>query len=89
MLGFSSVYCNCFEILESFDSSTIIVLINALYFKGQWSQAFNPSDTSKALFYVNPSKNVTVDMMKNINHYPYVDLTQTLDAKCAALPYKV
>ena len=68
---------------------TRLVLVNAIYFKGLWANKFDPEFTRKAQFYVSPSENVTVDMMKSESDYPYVDLTEELDAKAVALPYKV
>ena len=74
---------------DSFDSLTRLVLVNAIYFRGVWANKFKPEYTRKAQFYVSPRENVTVDMMKSRSDYPYVDLTEELDAQTVALPYKV
>lgn len=74
---------------DSFDSLTRLVLVNAIYFKGLWANKFDPDNTRKAQFYVSPTENVTVDMMKTESDFPFVDLTDELDAKAVALPYKV
>jgi serpin B len=73
---------------DDFDALTRLVLVNAIYFKGQWDNKFDPEFTRQEQFYVSPTKNVTVDMMKKESDYPYVDLTAELDAKAVSLPYK-
>ena len=35
---------------ESFSSSAVMVLVNAVYFKGQWESAFPKSDTMHCPF---------------------------------------
>lgn len=36
----------------SLSSSTILVLVNAVYFKGQWDKKFNPNDTQQGEFWL-------------------------------------
>lgn len=45
------------------DSYTRLVIVDAIYFKGNWAQQFNESDTQNATFYVSQSKTVSVPMM--------------------------
>lgn len=45
------------------DQTTDLVLVNAAYFKGMWENKFNPDLTKQEVFYVNPSKQIMVDMM--------------------------
>lgn len=45
------------------DQSSKLVLVNAAYFKGKWENKFNPKETTPEIFYVNPSKQIMVDMM--------------------------
>lgn len=45
------------------DETTDLVLVNAAYFKGIWEHKFNPDLTKQEIFYVNPSKQIMVDMM--------------------------
>ncbi|MGB8217915.1 MAG: serpin family protein [Candidatus Methanoperedens sp.] len=45
------------------DSSTRLVIADAIYFKGNWAQQFNKSDTQNATFFVSQSRNVSVPMM--------------------------
>ncbi len=53
------------EPLKSVDSQTQLMLMNAIYFKGEWSEKFKKSNTERAIFYaVDGSKN-TVNMMND------------------------
>lgn len=45
------------------DSYTRMVIVDAIYFKGNWAQQFDKNDTQTATFFVLQSKNVSVPMM--------------------------
>ncbi|XP_008065452.1 serpin B11 [Carlito syrichta] len=45
------------------DPSSVMVLVNAIYFKGQWQNKFQEGETVKTPFQLSESKNVTVEMM--------------------------
>uniref|UniRef100_A0A0K8R721 Putative salivary serpin n=1 Tax=Ixodes ricinus TaxID=34613 RepID=A0A0K8R721_IXORI len=47
----------------SIDSDTVLVIVNAIYFKGLWSFQFNPRATSPEEFHVSKDGTKTVDMM--------------------------
>jgi serpin B len=60
--------------LDSFPANTLMVLLNAIYFKGLWKKEFNPKLTRKADFYnYGETTNIAkVDMMyikDNFNYY--------------------
>ena len=38
---------------DSLDSSTALVLVNAVYFKGQWNQKFKEEHTAEEKFWLN------------------------------------
>ena len=38
---------------DSLDSSTVLVLVNAVYFKGQWNQKFKEEHTAEEKFWLN------------------------------------
>ncbi|MBN2878714.1 MAG: serpin family protein [Clostridia bacterium] len=68
---------------EPFDALTRLVLMNAIYFKGQWTNPFNPDLTSEAIFNGLSGQN-TVDMM-----YSDAEVLgwENDDYKAISLPY--
>jgi serpin B len=66
------------------DSLTRLVLVNAIYFKGNWDSPFDSQQTKNAQFWLNSSKNITIPMMRQENHFGYAEnqLLQILE-----LPY--
>ena len=54
---------------ESVDASTKLVLVNAIYFKGDWDVKFDKSRTRKDDFHVTPDHVVQVDMMFSKQDY--------------------
>ena len=62
------------------DSTTRLVLSNAIYFKGTWVKEFTKKDTHDAPFRMSPDKTITVDMMvrddkdAKFNYYENEDL---------------
>ncbi|XP_030751112.1 antichymotrypsin-2-like isoform X4 [Sitophilus oryzae] len=69
------------------DDSTALILLNAIYFKGNWGLKFNKDATEKDKFYVNDNDSIEVDMMSNKGKFNYKE-DQNLDAKVLELPYK-
>ena len=43
---------------DSLDSSTALVLVNAVYFKGQWNQKFKEEHTTEEKFWLNKVSSV-------------------------------
>ncbi|XP_026732687.1 leukocyte elastase inhibitor-like isoform X1 [Trichoplusia ni] len=66
-------------------TSTKVVLLSALYFKGQWEQPFVPEYTMKIPF--NTTKNeVMADLMLNFGHFRY-SFSRKHSLHILALPY--
>ena len=63
----------------------LLVLTNAIYFKGDWATQFDEADTMAADFHVTPTETVEVDMMSLEGDFNYVD---TGEAQVLELPYK-
>ncbi|NXW62176.1 ILEU inhibitor, partial [Eurystomus gularis] len=58
----------------SVDSMTRLVLVNAIYFKGNWAEKFKEADTTDVPFRLNKNERKTVKMMyqKNNFHFGYI-----------------
>ena len=73
--------------LGSIDASTMVVVVNAIYFKGLWESPFDTFETLSAPFDMSTSVSVDVDMMnKYMASYVYADLPD-LDSQILELPY--
>jgi serpin B len=55
------------------DSLTRLVLVNAIYFKGEWATQFDPSLTSDAAFLTAPDKPVQASMMNRKAQFRYAE----------------
>ncbi len=71
----------------SVGSSTVLVLVNAIYFKALWDIPFDPDDTASQPFYVSDSETVDMDMMtlgrREFNYHLYPDW----NCQLVELPY--
>lgn len=72
---------------DSFDATTRLVLVNALYFKGKWKTEFDKKQTKTGDFYVSSSKTVKAAMMKTKGKYSVLE-PKGLEARAINLPYK-
>ncbi|XP_070773981.1 alpha-2-antiplasmin [Enoplosus armatus] len=74
--------------LESIPHDVVLILMNAVYFKGEWQTRFDPQVTSKGVFYLDNQNSVSVDMMKSAQ-YPLRLLDDPeLEAQVASFPFK-
>jgi len=73
----------------SLDSLTKLVLVNALYFKGDWLHKFNPLHTSQQPFYLGSETNKVIVPMMFINENFLMGYIDELDSNVLELPYKV
>ena len=64
-----------------------MVLVNAIYFKGNWASQFDEKRTRKDRFHINLSEEVEVDMMYQKKKFPYTYNPQHL-CSVLELPYK-
>ncbi len=53
------------------DASTLLVLVNAIYFKGDWASQFEPDLTQESPFWVTPKERVPVMMMAQQHRFRY------------------
>ncbi|MBW7992221.1 MAG: hypothetical protein FVQ84_19710 [Planctomycetes bacterium] len=69
---------------ESLDELTLLVLVNAIYFKGNWESPFDVSKTKDVNFYVSSKKSVQIPMMHQTEKFRYAEF-RTL--QIIELPY--
>ncbi|XP_052516278.1 serpin B4-like [Budorcas taxicolor] len=72
---------------DSLDSTTVLVLVNAVYFKGQWNEKFEEESTTEEKFWLNKDTSKPVQMMKQTNSFNFVSL-EDVQAKILEIPYK-
>lgn len=63
------------------------VLVNAIYFKGQWESRFDPERTKSSDFQISPDKSVQVPMMMQMGNFR-ANYFRDLDAQVIELPYQ-
>ena len=75
------------EILDELDPATVMLLLNAVYFRGDWEFPFNPDKTFTGEFGGSSSsaKLKKVEMMTQVNEFNYY-LDRSVEA--VELPYK-
>jgi serine protease inhibitor len=70
---------------EDLNSDTILMLLNAIYFKGSWKNSFNKSATKKADFTLVNGQLKSVEMMNQSGEYEYF---QDDSCQAVAIPYQ-
>ncbi|RZC32493.1 Serpin and/or Ded cyto domain containing protein, partial [Asbolus verrucosus] len=71
---------------DDLDASLRMVLLNAIYFRGQWRYKFEPKNTTIQPFYVNKNETVEVEMMHLSQVLPQ-SYDESLQARVVELPY--
>ena len=59
------------KIVEKIDPLTLLFLINAIYFKGNWQDEFDESMTRPGVFHLANGSEKQVQMMRREGEYPY------------------
>ena len=73
----------------SLSEETKLVLVNAIYFKGDWDVKFHKSRTQKGDFHVSTTKKVQTDMMHSTGDYRVLRRIKELKgADALDMPYK-
>ncbi|XP_077295334.1 antichymotrypsin-2-like [Arctopsyche grandis] len=72
---------------NALNSDTRVVLLNAIYFQGNWRFPFDKSRVQKRKFNKNKIEQIDVDMMFKSDYFPYADLPEW-DANILSLPYR-
>ncbi|MGQ4648765.1 serpin family protein [Lyngbya aestuarii] len=72
------------EIVEEIQPNDILFLINAIYFKGNWSEEFDKNQTTELAFYLSDGSQKQHPMMSQSSKYHYYE-NETFQA--VSLPY--
>ncbi|CAG2055881.1 unnamed protein product [Timema podura] len=72
---------------DMLDSLTRLVMVNAVYFKGNWQDQFKPELTTTEPFYVSAEVKKDVRMMHLKKHFRYSEVDE-LEAQVLELPYE-
>lgn len=59
------------KIIERISNQTVMILLNAIYFKGEWKYEFSKSETSPQPFFPDPAEQLTVPMMHQLGSFHY------------------
>ena len=59
------------KIVDRIDPQTLLFLINAIYFKGNWQDEFDKSQTRPGIFHLPNGGEKQVQMMRREGEYPY------------------
>lgn len=70
----------------SVDGTTKLVLVNAIYFKGDWAEKFNPEHTTEVPFRLNKNEQKPVKMMYQMKKLPFNYIPE-LRCRILELPY--
>lgn len=71
---------------DSLDADTRLVLVNAIYFKGNWEHKFKVENTKKEPFWTSENKSVEVEMMHIKGDFKYGTFND-LDATALEMKY--
>lgn len=74
--------------LDVVDTNTRMVLLNAIYFKGNWAKEFKKKDTADRPFHLDANTQKIVPTMFLKSKFVYGELPE-LGAKFVELPYQV
>ena len=77
------------EFLGSLGASTKMVLLNAVYFKGNWLKAFSPTRSKIRPFFVSVYQQAIPTKMMAIRNYFKLAYIDEADAQAIELPYTV
>ena len=72
------------KIIDKIDEETGLLLLNAIYFKGEWKTEFEPSRTQDDTFYLETGQEKSVPMMRRTDNYAYY---QGVNFQVVSLPY--
>lgn len=72
------------KIVDRINPQTLLFLINAIYFKGNWQDEFDPSRTRQGIFHLMDGSEKQVQVMRREGQYPYL---RGENFEATSLPY--
>ncbi|XP_037534176.1 serpin peptidase inhibitor, clade F (alpha-2 antiplasmin, pigment epithelium derived factor), member 2b [Nematolebias whitei] len=75
------------DFLSSLPPNLLLMLINAVHFKGEWKARFDPNFTSRGVFYLDDLHMVDVDVMEDAKHQLSCFIDNELEAQVARFPF--
>jgi serine protease inhibitor len=72
------------KIVDEIEPDQVMFLINAIYFKGSWTNAFDKKQTTESPFYLVSGENKKHPMMSQTGEYKYLE---TDEFQAVSLPY--
>uniref|UniRef100_A0A8C6KJM1 Serpin domain-containing protein n=1 Tax=Nothobranchius furzeri TaxID=105023 RepID=A0A8C6KJM1_NOTFU len=75
------------DFLFTLPPNLLLMLINAVHFKGEWKARFDPNFTSRGVFYLDDLHMVDVDVMEDAKHQLSCFADNELEAQVARFPF--
>lgn len=75
-------------ILAETKENTVLLLLNAIFFKGFWTNPFNKDLTKFGTFNLNSTTKVEVPLMMTISNFK-LSTIESLNSRLISLPYEV
>ncbi|XP_036974764.1 serpin peptidase inhibitor, clade F (alpha-2 antiplasmin, pigment epithelium derived factor), member 2b [Acanthopagrus latus] len=76
------------DFLSALPPNLLLMLINAVHFKGEWKARFDPRFTSRGVFYLDDEHMVDVEVMEDAKHPLSLFIDNELEAQVARFPFQ-
>ncbi|XP_070685861.1 serpin peptidase inhibitor, clade F (alpha-2 antiplasmin, pigment epithelium derived factor), member 2b [Pempheris klunzingeri] len=76
------------DFLSALPPNLLLMLINAVHFKGEWKARFDPRFTTRGVFYLDDKHMVDVEVMEDAKHPLSLFIDNELDAQVASFPFQ-
>ncbi|XP_059187262.1 serpin peptidase inhibitor, clade F (alpha-2 antiplasmin, pigment epithelium derived factor), member 2b [Centropristis striata] len=76
------------DFLSALPPNLLLMLINAVHFKGEWKARFDPRFTSRGVFYLDEKNMVDVEVMEDAKHPLSLYIDNGLEAQVASFPFQ-